>query len=259
MFGIACAIPPQPRLFPNCLCMPGWQHGWDTVLRRGLRSLRFFPTWITMMRGLVNFMRSPLLLDALVRHVCSAGFPIIAEMLSDCKGKVPSIAEWRWGTLLAAMEALHGILNTLRSHFAEKLYKNVADPSKIKAARAALYSIAFKWQFNFIMWYAQWLCRIAAWGKCTGRKMDDGTPDTSWNGRRLPEAESYITEKLSSALQEANGWTTGTWGCTADELSELQECVRGTYHLAWLRHEYLKKRPWRFCRVHEPGMAAKVI
>ena len=89
--------------------------------------------------------------------------------------------------------------------------------------------------------------------------MDDGTPDTSWNGRRLPEAESYITEKLSSALQEANGWTTGTWGCTADELSELQVCVRGTYHLAWLRHEYLKKLPWRFCRVHEPGMAAKVI
>ena len=144
MFGIVCAIPPQPRLFPNCLCMPGWQHGWDTVLRRGLRSLRFFPTWITMMRGLVNFMRSPLLLDALVRHVCSAGFPIIAEMLSDCKGKVPSIAEWRWGTLLAAMEALHAILNTLRSHFAEKLYKNATDPSKIKAARAALYSIAFK-------------------------------------------------------------------------------------------------------------------
>ena len=89
--------------------------------------------------------------------------------------------------------------------------------------------------------------------------MDDGTPDTSWNGRRLPEAESYITEKLSSALQEANGWTTGTWGCTADELSELQVCVRGMYHLAWLRHEYLKKLPWRFCRVHEPGMAAKVI
>ena len=177
-------IPRQARLFPNCLCIPGWQHGWDTVLRRGLSSLRFFPTFIAGMRALVNFMRAPLQVD--VRHIVSEGYPIVAAMIESCKGKVPSIAEWRWGALLAAMETLGTILSTLRSHFAEKLYSNAADPSKIKAARAALTSTSFGWQFKFVLWFARWLCHIAAWGKGSSRKLGDGSADPDWNGRRLP-------------------------------------------------------------------------
>jgi len=34
------------RLFPVCIASPGWMHGWDIILQRGLRSLTWFHVFI---------------------------------------------------------------------------------------------------------------------------------------------------------------------------------------------------------------------
>ena len=99
------------------------------------------------------------------------------------------------------------------------------------------------------------LAQIAAWGKGSGRRHADGSKDATYNGRRLPESEKYITCQLDAALHEANSWSPESWGCSQESLQELQVCVRTMHHLAWLRHEYLRKIPWKLCRMTEPEVA----
>ena len=250
-------VPLVPRLFPNCLSMPGWQHGWDLILRRTLLSLPFFPSFIAGLRAMVSFFRAPLLVDVFVRDIRSKGFGTIAQMVKALK--VPSIAEWRWGTVAAACAAFSTIIGTLRDYFSDKLYKNSRDPTVIQRTRTALVSSAWAWQFKFICWLSNLLARIAAWGKGSGRRLADGSTDPKYNGRRLPESEKYITSELDAALQAANSWIPESWGCSQESLQQLQLCVRSMHHLAWLRHEYLRKIPWKMCRLTDPDVAKACI
>ena len=59
MHGINVGCPLQARMFPNSLSMPGWQHGWDLMLRRSLLSLPFFPSFIAGLRALFFFFAHP--------------------------------------------------------------------------------------------------------------------------------------------------------------------------------------------------------
>ena len=75
--------------------------------------------------------------------------------------KVPSIAEWRWGTVAAACGALNSIMSTLRSYFSDKLYKNARDPTLIQKTRNALQSDSWNWQFKFVCWFSNLLVQGA--------------------------------------------------------------------------------------------------
>ena len=56
MLGVSTLeLPDRSHLFPLALQSPGWMHGWDVILRRGLASLSFFPAWLDGMRALVIF------------------------------------------------------------------------------------------------------------------------------------------------------------------------------------------------------------
>ena len=197
------------------------------------------------------------MVDVFVRDLCSKGYDIIGQMVKALK--VPSIAEWRWGTVASACDALGSIMSTLRTYFSDKLYKGQQDPTVIQRTRAALVSVAWKWQFEFVRWLSNLLARLAAWGKGSGHTQADGSSDPAYNGRRLPAAEEYIRSKLGDALREANSWGPDSWGCSQESLVQLQVVVRSTHHLAWLRHEYLLKLPWELCRVQEPGFAKDCI
>ncbi len=60
MLGTNWQVPDRIYLFPLCVASPGWMHGWDIVLQRGLRSLSWFPTFIVGLRALVVFSRTKL-------------------------------------------------------------------------------------------------------------------------------------------------------------------------------------------------------
>ena len=71
--------------------------------------------------------------------------PVKAEMIEQVR--VPSIAEWRWGTLHSAVDALAGVSPTLSTHFGANLIKN-AVPLQLPGAWGALHSTA----------WVSWLC-----------------------------------------------------------------------------------------------------
>jgi hypothetical protein len=138
MFNVKTTLEPRRFLLPLCVSSPGWQHGWDIVLKRSLASLRFFPTFLDGLRSMVSFFRARMLVDLVCRHVAQTGFPAISEMVQNVT--VPSIAEWRWGTLFQACGNIDKVLNTLRTYWNPDLFKNAQDPVKLKKMGASLSS-----------------------------------------------------------------------------------------------------------------------
>ena len=80
------------------------------------------------------------------------------------------------------------------------------------------------------------------------------------NGRRLPEAEMYVDSKLNAGLQASNLWNLNLFGGISQEkLSMMQVCVRCTFVLAKIRHQYLSTVPWLLARLLQPGVKQRRI
>ena len=59
--GLKGRLPERTQhTFPRALAIPGWMHSWDTILRRGLASLPWFPSWLEGFRACVAFFVLPL-------------------------------------------------------------------------------------------------------------------------------------------------------------------------------------------------------
>ena len=116
------------------------------------------------------------------------------------------------------------------------------------------------------MWYCEWLVTIQSWGRgCLQQEHAKaaGRPehyDHRWNGRRLPEAESYVYAKLKAGLDLCNLWHLGSFGgVSQDRLDEYQLCVRSAFTLATKRHAYLSTIPWLFAKLLRPGVKQRCL
>ena len=138
-----------------CIPSPGWQHGWDLILLRGLRGLKWFPAWLDGMRALVSFFRAKLMLNSFCAHLERLQFGAIAEMLRGTS--IPSIAEWRWSTLFTAYENLSKVLSTFATHFDSSLFRNSKDPKLISRVSKAIASEQWMWQFQVALWFSRCL------------------------------------------------------------------------------------------------------
>ena len=259
---IPAAPPHCTYLFPFAVQAPGWNHGWDIVLKRGLASLSWFPAFLDRLRCLVHFFRTRILVEALARKV-SESYPVISELIQGVH--VVGIAAWRWGTLHTAVSSLDKVIATLAVHWDESLFANAKDPVTLKKASKALASATFRWQFKFVVFFCDWICRIQAWGKgCAAleRAKATGTEhlltdrDRMQCGRRLHEAECYVQAELNRGLREANGWTAESFGfgCSFLDIDALKVCCRASFALAQKRHTYLGLCPWLLARLDEPGI-----
>ena len=250
-----------PYQFDMCVQSPGWMHGWDIVLRRGLSSLSWFPQWLESFKCVVKFFRLSTMVSQMCKHLLvEMQLPVIAEMIRDTS--VPSIAEWRWGTLYKAVKAVKTILLSLSAHFEPDLFKNAADPVTMKRCAQALRSPHWISCFEFVFWYCYWICSIQSWGGGCACHSADDTAVCKFKGRRLEEAETFVEGELERGLIEANGWSEqhffGQAGTLAD-LLQLQVCVRGAVHLARMRFDYLGKLPWLIARILHPGVRERCI
>ena len=154
---------------------------------------------------------------------------------------LPSIAEWRWGTLHRACQELSTVLDTLRVHFDASLFANARDPSKLKKASSSIASAAWAWQFQYIMWFCNWICTIQAWGKGSkeleARQRSNGDQDATVDplktGRRLSEAEVHMLKNLRDGLDESLSWDLHTFtGCSSEDFQFVLVSVRSSYTLA---------------------------
>ena len=226
-------------------------------------SLQFFPSWLNGFRALVSFFRSNILVDALCKRIEDNGYIVISSMIKNVS--MPSIAEWRWGTLRAACLAIDGVLETIREHFDHRQFKNAKDPITMKKAADSLASPSWMSDFKFVLWFTQWICEIQSWGKgCSQQEAAKAEGHTHYdhmhNGRRLPEAEMYVDSKLNAGLQASNLWNLSLFGGISQEkLSMLQVCVRGTFVLAKIRHQHLSTVPWLLAMLLQPGVKQRCI
>ena len=228
-------------------------HQWDVILKRGFSSLLWFPSWLHGMRALVSFHRLSTMVSQLCKHLKEdVQLPVTAEMIEQVR--VPSIAEWREGSLHTAVDALAGVLPTLSTHFDAKLFKNVRDPVTITRCKSALHSTAWAWQFQFVL---SWICGIQRWGR--GCACHSNETECKWKGGRLPVAAVFDDRELSRGLQEAESWTKDTFQTTVSEHLDLVRCVRTSYHMAGKKFAYLQKLPWLIVRIFEPGVKKECL
>ena len=250
--------PPPPRgfTFPRALEVPGWMHLWDTVLRRSLSSLSFFPEWMSRTRALVAFLRSAPLRSQLAKLITSAGRPAIAEMVLALK--LPTIATWRWKTLAEVCRALEPAIQTLKQNFDATPFKNTRDLSRLTRVEAALTDEDWYKQFRFVLWLTSWLTSIMTWiGGCDCHPRQQGQPDPAGaacprKGRRLKHA--YAVAELERGLAEANGWQPQHFELGEIVWQELQGCVRHSVHLAHQKIRFLNEVPYLLVRLDQPGV-----
>ena len=252
-------MPHRRSLMPLALSAPGWCHGWDVILKRGLHSLSWFPSCLDSIRALIHFFRCSLLVQAFCKYLEQRNVHAISKWVASIR--VPSIAEWRWGTLRTACKALEGIFETMRYYWSADLFSNAKDAKSLRRVGIALNSIKFKWQFRFVTFFSERICSIQAWGKGSAeleavqQGLIQGPADPMGLGRRLSEAGPYVDASLRNMLSEASSWDTGSFpDATIQELDCLKACVRASYTLAKDRHSFLDRIPWLFARLDQPGV-----
>ena len=112
ILGRPVVVPDRQFLFPIALSAPGWNHGWDIVIRRGLASLLWFAGWLEGLKSIIAFCRSKIWRGQLVRHVWRVlKLPFVGDVIDAIR--VPSVAEWRWGTFWSACLGLKHVVATL--------------------------------------------------------------------------------------------------------------------------------------------------
>ena len=73
----------------------------------------------------------------------------------------------------------------------------------------------------------------------------------------MKDALEYVKAALREGLHEANSWGTAFFGCSDEELAELQCCVRGGFDLANMKFAYLEQLPYVMVHILKPGVKEK--
>lgn len=258
-----CKVPESESewLFPRAVPMPGWNHLWDLVIRRGLTSMKAFPPWLDGLKAIVSFLRSTTHAAAFARSLRSQGLDGAAALVEAVK--LPGFAEWRWGTLRACCASLQKVIDTLRTSFDPKLCAGSRDSVSMGKMIKALRSDDWRRMLDFVSWYTNWLGSIMSWGQgCSCHNMElagGASVECPWKGRRIKEAYGFATVELEKGLKYANTWGPETWKCNDENWVEMVGCVRASFHLALRKVAFLDKVPYLLARLGEPGVRDRCL
>jgi hypothetical protein len=81
------------RLYPFALQIAGWRHYFDLLVRRGLGSLRWFPSWLERLKAVTSFLRTETIRSLLCRLLRRKGLGALAAVIEKCQ--LPGFAAWR--------------------------------------------------------------------------------------------------------------------------------------------------------------------
>lgn len=94
-------------MFPRAVCIAGWRHMMDGLVKTGLTSLSWFPHWLDLCKGLVRFLRARANIDLIIRDFKKRKLHGMAELLA--RMSLVNFAAWRWNTLCDVCRALQPI------------------------------------------------------------------------------------------------------------------------------------------------------
>jgi hypothetical protein len=248
-----------PRLFPLAVIATGWRHLWDTVLRRALFSLPFFPTWIKQFKALVYFIRDRNNLATTCENFRSRSLNGLAEILE--KAHLENFANWRWCTLDNLCREVDGYLRSFLVNFDPRPFANVAETenkARLTLVLEACTSNVFLCQFDVVTWVCSWVCdilRFAGACECHMAEFLRNEPvDCMFKGRVMKSAFKFATERLTSGLAEANSWTPARFDGNHQVWQAAQGCARSTFALGSLKVRPFGSVPYLFARLGEEGV-----
>eukprot|EP00959_Pyramimonas_sp_CCMP1952_P216219 4522285-Pyramimonas_sp.AAC.1 len=132
----------------------------DTVIKRSLCSLPWFPTWLGGLKACLQFLRY--YSDDVVKAIRQT-HPSVAQLVA--KISIPYFAEWRWGTLHKACKAMSVLLDICRRLWSSfDFVAKIRDAALLKKVRASLLSHRWAVHFKFVEWHADWLSSLQSWG-----------------------------------------------------------------------------------------------
>ena len=117
-------------------------------------------------------------------------------------------------------------------------------------------------QHRFVLWFSTWANGGLVWaGSCPCHQdlFELGSSNTcDQKGRILHLAHQHFSEIFDSALAEAEQWSPLQWG-SLELLGQLQGSVRMIVSVGREMFAYLDVIPYLLSRLHQPGVAARVI
>lgn len=259
--GFKAASNPIEFLWPRAVQVPGWKHQVDLLIRQGLNSMKFFPLWLKRLKALNSFLRQDMYLQTMASGFRQSGLSALAD--SILAAKLPTFAEWRWGTLFTCLRAMMKFLDSLIVHFDPAPFSRTREGANLSLVIEALGTPSWRRQCDFVFWLTQWLTSLMDWGcgcPCHEAELLEGK-DVACprKGRRLQEAEEHVQIEFSWALREANAWDENTWGCDFDFLVEAQGCVRAVVIAGRQKFEFLGKLPYLLVQLTVPGGRKRVL
>ena len=131
----------------------------------------------------------------------------------------------------------------------------------------SLQSVAWKWQFEFVLWFSDWICGLQTWGKGSReleRLVSNGDSlkgyDPMLSGRRLAESETHVAATLQHGAHQARSWTSESFsGISQLELNNLKTAVGASFTLASKRFKYVSELPWLLARLAQAGVAKRCL
>ena len=252
------------RLFPLTVLATGWRHLWDTVLRRALFSLPYFPTWIKHFKALVYFIRDRNNLATISASLRSRGLNGLADVVVSAK--LEHFAKWRWCTLDNLCRDADGFLRSFAANFDPRPFANVAESenkARLTLVLEACTSKVFFSQFDVVRWVCSWVCDILRYAgacECHMAEFLRREPvDCMLKGRVLKSAFKFATERLTSGLAEANSWAPTHFDGNVQVWQSAQGCARSTFALGSLKVRPFGSVPYLLARLGEPGVRDAVV
>ncbi len=128
-------LPVRHRTFDVSLSSPGWNHVLDTLLRRMVGSQIWWPRFLKQLKSLARMTRTHR--ETIVRELKASGNVAAAEIARTAK--LPHFVNWRWGTLLFAVQAGQVIADILRPCWGELgFHKKARDQTLAKNVQSCL-------------------------------------------------------------------------------------------------------------------------
>ena len=135
---IGAPLPPRyktlPFLFPRAILEPGMRHSVDRMIKKGLNSLEWFPSFLDGLKAVNSFVgdrRKDLMIS-----LRKSGHGAVADLAHTAKN--PPFAKWRWGTLwMVVQENSKYVISLAATACLEPFRKRAQDPSLIRRVQKA--------------------------------------------------------------------------------------------------------------------------
>lgn len=244
------------RMFPRALLSPGWAHLCDSLLQRALFALDWFPSWLDAFKAFLTFLRhhSEDLILSLNRFEEGR---IVGEMLAATS--FPYFAQWRWGTLADACEAVANVHRPFARVYSRiDFLLKLKDQKILRKIDVVVHGELWSKRAVFVRWMASEVTRLQRFGRtCLCHEAGD-EEECHRVGRVLPAAMKKVEAAMHRWTAASAEWVPATFlGIPFEEVDRFKGTVAVLKHFTLEKFEFLNSVPYLLVRLGEEGVVGR--